>query len=32
MGQFIVMDPDGYFLRLSQSLETRFVAAGSGSG
>lgn len=26
--QFIVMDPDGYFLRLSQAIGTRLVAAG----
>jgi catechol 2,3-dioxygenase-like lactoylglutathione lyase family enzyme len=30
--QFIVMDPDGYFLRLSQPPGTRSAAAGSGSG
>jgi catechol 2,3-dioxygenase-like lactoylglutathione lyase family enzyme len=30
--QFIVMDPDGYFLRLSQSLGTRSATPGSGSG
>ena len=30
--QFIVMDPDGYFLRMSQPIGTRAVTGGSKNG